>query len=81
MRAYAGYSINFNAFWQYYKGAARTDYSQYRTVFVQCFCASETKYVLSEGYGSDHVNDVGKNWLRYVLRQGLCYLKECLMLQ
>ncbi|MGN0168082.1 MAG: hypothetical protein ACI4AB_08575 [Acetatifactor sp.] len=60
MKPYAGYSINFEAFWKYYKGAARSDYSRYRAIFVKCFCESEAKYGLSEGYGSDHVNAVGK---------------------
>lgn len=60
MRPYAGYSINFEAFWKYYRGATRVDYSGYRATFVKCFCESEAKYGLSEGYGSDHVNAVDK---------------------
>lgn len=35
MRACAGYSIDFNAFWKYYKGAVKTDYSNYRTTFLE----------------------------------------------
>ena len=59
MRPYAGYSIDFSAFWKFYKSTTRADYSQYRSSFVRCFCASEKKFGLSEGYGSNHVNLVG----------------------
>lgn len=59
MRPYTGYSINFNAFWTYYRGVVKVDNSRYRAVFDRCFCACEKTYGLSEGYGSDHVNLVG----------------------
>lgn len=59
MKPYAGYSINFEAFWKYYREATRVDYSRYRAIFVKCFCISEKKYGLTEGYGSNHVNLVG----------------------
>ena len=60
MKPYAGYSVDFNAFWQYYRGTVRADYSSYRQGFVRCFCACEKKYGISEGFGSNHVNLVGK---------------------
>lgn len=59
MKPYAGYSVDFNAFWQFYGETVRTNYSNYKQVFVRCFCVCEEKYGLSEGFGSNHVNLVG----------------------
>lgn len=59
MKPYAGYSTNFNAFWKFYEGTAKVNYSKYRTTFVNCFCECEKQFGISEGYGSNHVNLVG----------------------
>lgn len=58
MRPYAGYRIDYNAFWKYYRESSRVDYSNYRNLFIRCINVSIEDAGI--GYCSNHVNMVDK---------------------
>lgn len=58
---YKGYSVDFVAFWNYYRGTARTDYSRYRQTFNNSFMYQMKKSGFSQGVYSNTVNLVEKN--------------------
>lgn len=54
MRAYAGYGVNYRAFWEYYNNSSKVNYSQYSRIFDRCFQDCINRHGI--GYCSNHVN-------------------------
>ena len=66
MRAYAGYGIDYSAFWNYYRHTSKVDYSQYAQLFKNCMVNSIDS--LGIYYGSAYVNNVGDNLTKVLKR-------------
>ncbi|MCD7765284.1 MAG: hypothetical protein LUH53_02025, partial [Lachnospiraceae bacterium] len=61
---YKGYRIDFTAFWNYYKGTVRVDYSQYSRMFNNCFMYEMDKAGYPQGLHSNTVNLVQRDLTR-----------------
>lgn len=62
MKAYAGYSVAFGDFWNYYDGTVRTNYARdYGASFENAFRKSMADAGFQNGLNSDTVNMVWKH--------------------
>ena len=57
MKRWAGYYIDWDEFWKYYRETSKADYSQYRQLFQNSISKGAKSYGLYES--SNYVNNVG----------------------